>query len=426
MSRKLIILMSTLLAGSLGLASAEDRSLAAMEAVRLALAENRDLRVAEMEIARAESRLRWSGRLDNPTFDLSASDDGAGLDENEGSVEVGFAQRFPLTSRLRDEKNLRGRQVVLADAEIAERRRGLAYEVDLAFLEWLATREKARLQGELVALNAEVVSSLSEQAEAGETSPLEVTQAKLAGNLLKQQSLLLETAEKQAALGLKQLAGLDPDEAVRPSGSLDLPGTPPPGHTPAAEILKRRPDYVLVLARIDEADASLALENARRWEDVTVKIFAERERATDAPGGLERNTILGVGLSIPLPLRKRNQEGIERAAIDREAAVKELEAARFRIVGEHAEAVEMRGAAWKLAKETTGEVLGLAKKNLEDFRTAQAQGQASLLQVQRAQEQVLQLRTAAVDAMADYHRAEAKMRYVTGNYPGLNTKRSGK
>ena len=109
-------------------------------AVETAFANNRELRIAELETDRAKATLRWAGRLDNPEFELNYSDDGVGLDENEGVLEVAFSQRFPITSRLKDEKRLRGFQVVLAEAEIAERRRELAGEVDLAVVELMATR----------------------------------------------------------------------------------------------------------------------------------------------------------------------------------------------------------------------------------------------------------------------------------------------
>src|SRR5690606_6186604 len=123
------------------------------KAITLAFANKRELKIAALEIKRAASRVRWAGRLENPELELSASDDGVGLDEGEGNYEIAFSQRFPLTSKLKKEKSLRTWQVVLAEAEIAERRRELAGEVDRAIIELLATREKIRIGREGVALN---------------------------------------------------------------------------------------------------------------------------------------------------------------------------------------------------------------------------------------------------------------------------------
>jgi hypothetical protein len=41
--------------------------------------------------------------------------------------------------------------------------------------------------------------------------------------------------------------------------------------------------------------------------------------------------------------------------------------------------------------------------------------------VRQAQEQLLEVRGAALDFLTDYHRAEARVRLVTGAYPGLAT-----
>src|SRR5690606_8102948 len=103
----------------------------------------------------------------NPELEFSVNDDGVGLNEGEGNYEVALSQRFPLTSKLKREKDLRRYQVLLAEAEIAERRRELAHEVDEAIVELLATRESIRLQEKLVGLNREIVDFLRAQAKEG-------------------------------------------------------------------------------------------------------------------------------------------------------------------------------------------------------------------------------------------------------------------
>ena len=388
-------------------------------AVETAFANNRELRIAELEVKRAKAVLRWSGRLDNPEFELNYSDDGVGLDENEGVLEVAFSQRFPITSRLKDEKRLRGYQVVFAEAEIAERRRELAGEVDLAAVELMATRAVVARQRKLGVLNQEIVTFLGEQMAQGQVSKLDLTQARLTGRSIDQTIKALAAEEKVRALKLKQLMGIEPTRPVQLTDRLDLPGARPDTRIAAETIFGKRPDFVLALSRIDEAEASIALEKSRRWEDIAVRVFGERERAVDEPTGLERNTFLGVGISIPLPLRQRNQEGIERSLINRDAAEKSVEAARFHIRSEYEEAFQQRLANWALASEASGEVLSLAEENFSEFQKAYREGQASLIQVQRAQEQQLELETAAVQAIAEYYRADAQFRFVTGDYPGL-------
>lgn len=389
------------------------------DAIRKAYANNRELSLASLEIERAASRLRWSGRLENPELEISRMGDGFGNNNEESITEVGFTQKFPLTAKLKHEKNLRHYQVILAEAEIAAQRRELAGRVDLALIDLIATREQITVSRELVRLNREIVDFLKQQAKEGLVSSLDVMQATLNGRTLEQQAKALEAAEMHHLLELLKIIGLDPDSSFQADTRFTLPGERPGIDVSLNEVLQRRPDYVLALAKTDEASAAIALEEAKRWQDVSVRLFVEQEKMVDNPDGLDGNTFTGFGISIPLPLRDRNQEGIEQAGINAAAAAKAVEAARFRIRSECEEAFHHRTDAWELARDASGELLDLAETNLKEFRKAYEQGQASLIQVQRAQEQVLELKTAALEFVADYHRAAAKLRLATGDYPGL-------
>jgi len=415
-----LLLLAFVAAGTC-LPASEPRTLTRDAAIRTAFANHPDLKVAAVAIDRATSRLRWSGRLENPEFELNVSDDGIGRNEGERNYEVAFAQRFPLTSRLRHEKGLRRHQILLAEAEIAERRRELAGEIDRAFVELLATRERERLVREGLALNAEILRFLEEKAAGGEVSKLDAMQAKLATRTLGQERDRLAAQEQQQRLALLRHLGLDATSNLRLDVALDLPAATPSGKADLDTILSRRPDHVLALAKINEARAALVLEEAKRWEDVSVRLFVEGERAVDAPNGLERNTFGGIGISIPLPLRNRNQGGIEQAKLDGEEASRGVEAARFKIRGECEEAYRARLDAWKLAREAADELPALAKEQLDEVRKAHAQGEATFLQVRQAQEQLLEVRRAALDFLADYHLAEARVRLATGAYPGLES-----
>jgi outer membrane protein, heavy metal efflux system len=415
-----------LLAGSSSLAAESETAISRDRAIALAFENNRELKMAQLEIKRAQSRRQWSGRLENPELEVSANGDGIGLDEGESNYEVAFSQRFPLTAKLKHEKSLRSYQVILADAEIAERRRELAGEVDQLLVELLATREKIRLGRESSALNGKIVDFLQEKSKVGEASRLDVIQATLSGRTLDQEMKLAAAQERQQEMALKQLIGLDATSELTPGGSLKLPGARPSNKADLDAILHRRPDYIISLAKTDEAQAAVILEEAKRWDDISVKVFVDGENANDNPTGLERNTFAGVGVSIPLPFWKRNQEGIAQAKIDEEAASQGIEAAQFHIRSECEGAFQRRFDAWELAQESSGELLSLAEENLAGFRESYERGEATLNQVQKAQEQVLELQTAAVTFLADYHLAEAHVRFVTGAYPGLTSSRNDK
>ena len=156
-------------------------SLSVEEAIQMGLKNNRHHQIASLEIERARSKMRWAGMLSNPDLRISASDDFAGLDEGENELEITFSQKFPVTSRLREEKNLRKVEVWLAEAELAENRRKLAHEIHTLCVTILDDEVEARAHERLIQLNKEIVESLQRRARQGEVSPLEINQMKLRG-----------------------------------------------------------------------------------------------------------------------------------------------------------------------------------------------------------------------------------------------------
>ena len=69
------------------------------------------------EIQRAEIHLSNAGRLESPSIELGHSSDRAGNDVGEESFEIAYAQQFPVTSRLKNEKKLSRLQLEMARAE---------------------------------------------------------------------------------------------------------------------------------------------------------------------------------------------------------------------------------------------------------------------------------------------------------------------
>ena len=387
------------------------------EAIRMAFLNNRDLRVTEPGVKQAERRLLLSGRLSNPELKVSSKGDSFGNDENEGNFEVAIRQSFPISSRLRRERELRKRQVSSTEAELATQGWRLAAEVEKAVIGLAAAKERTEGQRAIIEINAEIVSFLRKQVNIGEASPLDLSQAELTGRALEQKVAELAAKEKNESLKLKQLLGIEYAEDLSLDKKLELPAEEPNRQIPIDEIVSRRADHALALARVNETHAALNLEKSKRVPDVEVSVFVERERSFFPSDGMSRNTIAGLGVSIPIPFRQQNADAMEQARFDRIKAERTSQALRFRVRNEYAQAFRGNRDAWRLAKEASGEILQLAEKNLADFQSAYRQGQTSLLQVQRAQEQLLTQKNAALEAIVNFHLTKARLREVTGDYP---------
>ena len=111
--------------------------LTAGSAVALAIKGNKELAVARFLVREAEGRARGSGILSNPELETEVA---AGQDF-EGRVSAGIMQRFPLTGRLRIERQLSHLDVQMAGLEVREKEWQLTVAVRKAFYEFAAARE---------------------------------------------------------------------------------------------------------------------------------------------------------------------------------------------------------------------------------------------------------------------------------------------
>ncbi len=385
-------------------------------AVRQALSGNLELRAATWEVRKARARLRWAGKLDPPEIELSASTDQFGLDDDESLLEIGIAQRFPVTDRLKREKDLSRVEVAMAEAEIAEARRRLIAEVERSFVDTRAAQEEVELLGEIRDLLRGFVETLERQAAQGTVSTLDVNQAKLDRQQIEKELQRQRTEVERRLSGLKTLLGVTDDTRLRLQGLMGLPDDQP--ETPALESSRnRRPDFQLSVLREDRARAELALAEAGRWEDVAVRLFAEREASVDEPEGLERNRFVGVGVSIPLPLKKERVTDEPAAKLGQ--AEDQSRALALKIENEIAGAAKVRDELLALARDTAGETLSLAEKNLDAISKAYANGQIELVKYQRAQEQLLEARRSALNSRAAYQRAEVDLREAAALSPEI-------
>ena len=145
------------------MAAQEPMGLTAESSVAFALKGNKELVAARFLVQEAEGRARGAGRLPNPELETEV----AGGRDFEGRVMVGVLQRFPLTGRLRFERELSGLDVRIAGLEVGEKEWQLAVATRKAFYEFVAAREAVAVSGRQADLAAAFTKSLAEGVETG-------------------------------------------------------------------------------------------------------------------------------------------------------------------------------------------------------------------------------------------------------------------
>jgi cobalt-zinc-cadmium efflux system outer membrane protein len=334
-------------------------------------AQNPDLAAARLRIQEALGRMNQSGRLANPELE-TAVEQSSGF--REGKFEIGISQRFPLTGRLQLEKDVS-----------------------------LATRQRRELLRHQSDVSQQFAGFLSEIAAKGEGSPLAAGQAKLEASSLALEIRQLDAGEAALLGELKPLLGMRPGEALSVGGTLPEPTPPPAGTDPS-----HRPDLQAAKLAALAAAQEVALEQSRRYDDVEGGLFAAAERTEDAPNGYDNEAIVGLRFKIPLPLRNKNEGAIQEAEARQQR--KEMEAAALgRHIRLEADAARDEMRAWaEMIAEINATLLPLADEQCALAETTYRNGQGEIQAVLRSREKRLQLATARLDALREFHLARVR------------------
>jgi cobalt-zinc-cadmium efflux system outer membrane protein len=234
---------------------------------------------------------------------------------------------------------------------------------------------------------------------------------------LETQQLSLDLLQLDAELAAltgeaRPLLGLPSSETITFTGALPeatLPDHPGPD-------LTSRPEYQAALARSEAARQNVALAKANRWEDASIGVSAELDRANDAPDGLQTDGLIGLRFSLPLPFWNKNEGKIEEAEATAARTGKEADALAANVRAEAAAALGEMTAARRIMDETGKNLLPKAREIEAKFTAFHQQSQPGiqLADVLRAREKRLAIEQAALDALRTFHLARIRFLAAMG------------
>lgn len=370
-------------------------------------AQNPDLAAARLRIREAVGRMKQAGRLPNPELETSLEHDPR---VRERKLEIGFTQRFPLTDRLRLEKEISATAFHAAEAEVRDVGRRLVAQAREGVVNVLAIREKRKLRDRQIRLTSELSEFLAGAVKRGETSRLDAAQAELEASRLGLEMRRLEIEESSAIDALKPLLGMLPGERLIVSGNLTATTLKHPEVNHA-----KRPDYQVAALEAAAAKTNVLLEEARKYEDVEAGWFAAAERTEDAPEGYDREALIGIRFRIPLPLWNRNEGAIEEAKARSERKDREA-AALARSIHLEAEAARNEMSGFRtLLSEMENALIPLAERQAAAAEEAFRKGQGDLQSVFRHREKLLEVEEARLDVQRQFHLARVRHEASIGN-----------
>ncbi|MDV3458249.1 TolC family protein [Sphingomonas sp. HF-S4] len=383
-------------------------------ALELAGATAPGVEAATAGVRAAEAQRRAAGLRPNPSINVEAENViGTGPYSGLSSAETTVGMSLPL-----ELGGKRSARIGVADAQTARARlevitaqADLRLKVTQAFVEAAAAERRLGVARDQRDIANEGLRGARVRVRAGRASPLEEQRADV--QRINAETAL-EQAERATTLARGNLARL----IGREPGQLGLPwfertdGVGPRMPKSADGTLA----LALAQADIATADAQVRLARSQRVPDLTLSAGARRLEAT--------NDVAAVfGVSVPLPLFNNGRANLDAARAQRDQA----EALRRGAVLDAQQAIasaetEVANAEAN-ARTAAGPALAAAQEAARIARIGYREGKFGQLDLLEAERTLAQTRAAAIDALAAYHDAQARLERLTARVPSITEDR---
>jgi cobalt-zinc-cadmium efflux system outer membrane protein len=384
------------------------------EAEALLVANNRELQASRRAMESADAQHLIAGARPNATFSVNSAsigrDPGIGggaLDQKRMDTIFRIDQPFERG----DKRELRldaasGLQRAAQNDSLDVLRQQLAV-LSASYYDLKQAQEKLAVLRDTAQLFAGTFDAAQKRLKAGDLAPADVAKVQVDYERAQNDARAAEADVVRARLALSYLIGLE-----RAAGELQATDPWPPVERPdpadveaaIAQLTEVRPDVQAAQARLDAAEKLRDLAKAQRTRDVTVGAQFER-----FPGSLPVNSV-GVGISVPLFTGNDFSGDIQKAEVDRYAALDGLARIRAIAANDLRRAASDLGAAAERVERYDRSLRGAAERSAQAAEFAFQRGAISVLEVLDARRTQRAVQIESVAARSDYAKALAAWR----------------
>lgn len=400
-------------------------------AIDIALRENPELRAAREGLGVADSeRIRARFLLPaNPTVEAGYVDDWAFANEGEGNRRVGISQELWIAGQRGVRQALAGQDYRRADALVADLTKAVVNRVTKVFAELLTMQEKESIARRVVELNRRLTEVGERRLRVGDVSQLDTNLFLVERNRAEADLLMLQARLAAARAELNALLGRDAtvdmrvlDTVVTAQGSDAIA---PARHAELeAAAFRQRSDWIAAEARVEAREQEVRLQQRERIPNPSIGFEWSRDRAifgTDSiggnPGGItgldDTDNLLGIRLSLPIPVVDYKQADVARAMAERGVAVAEREQLRVGI------SRDVRAASERLHRVTEAlqryeEIRPTIDENLRLLQRAYELGEINAVALLTENNRLFQIALGYQDARNEFLQTRADLDRAIG------------
>ncbi len=379
------------------------------QALTLALMKNPELTAFSWELRATEAQSLQARLLPNPELEVEVENFGGtgsfgGLDEAETTVHLG--QLVELGGKRSKRKRAATVEQDLAGWDYEIQRIQVFTETSKAFVDVLAAQQRLALNQDFVGLAQQVLEVVSERVRAGKGSPIEEIKA---GVSLSSRLIERDRAENELTAAREVLAATWGGRAptfTEAQGDLERSSEIPPLEV-LRERMARNPEADRWVVEMDSHRASLAMEKARRFPDVTLRGGVRHYNPTD-------DWAFVAGIAVPIPLFDRNQGATLEAKYRLIKAEEQRRALQVRVQTSLIRIYQRLTAARSEAISLRNDVLPGARRAFEATGEGFRQGKFGYLDVLDTQRIYFEAQARYIEALADLQKAIADAEGLLG------------
>src|SRR3972149_2954339 len=410
-------LLAFLLAINVATASAAEKVFGLAEVLSHAWENNGEIKAVRAERGLREAAKIRAGLLPNPSLEFEGAGDFLFANEGERSFSAAYSQEMLTAGKRTKRLKVAGKDLEEYGHRIADAERLLAEEVKIAFYDLLLVEDRLKLAGRFVEINEQLLRIARDRLEAGDIPELEVNLARVEVARSQRRKAEAEREIEPGRLKLFSLMGLPPGSEVGIAGALERQEFSARIEDLKALALARRPDLMALAAEKERAEAELRLAEAEAMPNVTASLSVQQVDSSLDVGDItakDRDKLMGLKLSVPLPLFDRNQAG-KREAVTRRASADSRYLFVRKNIERSVEAVFSRlMATGKSLSIYDRDIFPQLEENLRLTREAYRLGQVGFLSVIEEQRKFLEANEGYLSALHEWNTTRARLAAAVG------------
>jgi len=388
--------------------------------IKKAWENNGEMKIARLEVEKAQARLRQAGSRPNPTIEIEQKTGRFSGSKGDNELTIGVSLPLEVFGQRGSRITLAKAEVMLKEAEVTARKRLLANEILTNYAEALSRLRELKTLEDILELDTETVSFVQIRVNQGETAPLELNLLMTEVERLRSRRILTEGRLQVAISKLKFYAGIGFNEPLKLREEIDsaeLPEAPKTLETALAEALKNRPEIKLGELEKQLAGNGLRLIRAESKPDLTAFTrYSDGTSIINSPRGAftDSGQLLTFGVSIGLPIFDRRAGARAEAEIAiRQAAERQLFAEQI-IKNDVITAFQRLTAAKSALTKLETAVLPRSKQNLEIIKQVYAIGDLKVTDLISEQRRLLDANRDLTETLTERYRANADLLIALG------------